>query len=169
MRFHSAWILAAFTSAVHCARSLVSILSRSSGVPILTSAPSVSSRGRVSGAASASRNALLSLIMMPHGVPAGATTASQNGDCSLGKPASTTVGTLGNFGSRTLLGNRDRAQLTGLDIWQAGGTRIGNDLYFAGQDRIEQRPSAAIRHVDNIDARFELEHFGEQMRRCAKP
>jgi hypothetical protein len=40
----------------------------------------------------------LSLAMMSGGVPAGTTTASQKGAYSLGKPASTTVGTLGNFG-----------------------------------------------------------------------
>ena len=38
--------------------------------------------------------------MISGGVPAGATTPSQNVACSLGKPASIVVGTSGNFGLR---------------------------------------------------------------------
>src|SRR5262249_42348120 len=38
--------------------------------------------------------------MIVGGVPAGATTPSQNGDNRLGKPASGAVGTSGNFGLR---------------------------------------------------------------------
>src|SRR6516165_7285452 len=81
---HSTLMLAAFTTAVHCASSLASNLPNSAGVPILISAPSVASRARVSGWARLSRNAALSLSMIAGGVPAGATTPSQNGACSLG-------------------------------------------------------------------------------------
>src|SRR5262249_20939845 len=93
---HSTLMLAAFTTAVHFASSLASNLPNSAGVPILISAPSVASRarvsgwarrdrrGRVAGWARLSRNAALSLSMMAGGVPAGATTPSQNGACSLG-------------------------------------------------------------------------------------
>src|SRR6516165_8147409 len=98
---HSTLMLAAFTTAVHCASSLASNLPNSAGVPILISAPSVASRARVSGWARLSRNAALSLSMMAGRVPAGATTPSQNGACSLGQPASGVVGTSGNFEKRS--------------------------------------------------------------------
>src|SRR6187399_2344208 len=75
---HSTLMLAAFTTAVHFASSSASSFSNSAGVPILISAPSVSSRARVSAGARLSRNAALSFWMMSGGVPAGATTPSQN-------------------------------------------------------------------------------------------
>ena len=72
--------------------------------------------------------------MMAGGVPAGATTPSQNGDCSLGKPASTTVGTFGQFRRAFGAGDGDRAQLAGLDVRQARGHRVGDHLDLAGED-----------------------------------
>src|SRR5215468_9808717 len=81
---HSTLMLAAFATAVHCASSLASSLPNSAGVPILISAPRFASRVRVSGWARLSRKAALSLSMMAAGVPAGATTPSQNGAFSLG-------------------------------------------------------------------------------------
>src|SRR6516165_2315897 len=81
---HSTLMLAAFTTAVHCASSFASSLPNSAGVPILISAPRFASRARVSGWARLSRNAALSLSMIAGGVPAGATTPSQNGAFSLG-------------------------------------------------------------------------------------
>src|SRR5262249_60593991 len=64
---HSTLMLAAFTTAVHCASSLASNLPNSAGVPILISAPRVASRARVSGWARLSRNAALSLSVMAGG------------------------------------------------------------------------------------------------------
>src|ERR1700736_175455 len=80
----STLMLAALTTAVHLASSSESNLPNSAGVPILISAPSFASSSRVRGGARLSRNAALSLSMMALGVPAGATTPSQNGACSAG-------------------------------------------------------------------------------------
>src|SRR5262245_35890398 len=81
---YSTLILAAFATAVHFANSSARSFPNSAGVPILISAPSASSRARVSGGARLSRNAALSLLTMSGGVPAGATTPTQNVDSSLG-------------------------------------------------------------------------------------
>src|SRR5215471_1599868 len=77
---HSILTFASFTTLSHLARSAMSILPRSSGVPTLTSASNVASRARVSGTASAWRNASFSLATIARGVAAGTVTASQNGD-----------------------------------------------------------------------------------------
>ena len=61
-----------------------------------------SSRARVGGSFRLSRNAALSFSMISGRVPAGATTPSQNGEFSLGKPASAVVGTSGSFELRSL-------------------------------------------------------------------
>src|SRR6516225_1291039 len=101
---YSTRMLAAFAIAVHCASSSANSLPNSAGVPILISAPRLAISCRVCGGARLSRKAALSLSMMAGGVSAGATTPSQNGACSLGKPASDVVGTSGSLALRSAPG-----------------------------------------------------------------
>jgi len=46
---------------------------------------------------------------------------------------------------------------------------IGDDLHLVSQNGVEKGSCSAIGHVQDVDAGFELEHLGEQMRCGPKP
>ena len=158
----------AFATPVHSASSSASILPNSSGVPILISAPSLASRARVSGGVKAFAERGVELVD-DRGRRAG-----RRHDAEPERrlqfresPPPTTVGTSGRFGLRTLpaiaIGRSLPAWICGR-MW----SRVGDDLDLAGEDRGEHRRGAAIGHVHDIDAGFELEQFEQQVRRGAE-
>jgi len=55
-----------------------------------------------------------------------------------------------------------------LDVRQAGGHRVGDHLHLAGDDGGQHRRGAAVRHVQDVDAGFELEQLHQQVRRNTK-
>ena len=129
---HSTLILAAFTTAVHCASSSASILPNSSGVPILISAPSASIRARVSGGARLSRNAALSLSMISGRRPGRRHDAEPEWRLQPGiarlrpRSARPAISRL-----RCGAGDRQRAQPPGLDVRQDRGHRVSDHLDLA--------------------------------------
>ena len=97
------------------------------GVPILISAPSAARRARVSGEEMLSPRAALSLSMTAGGVPAGATTPSQNGAMQLRIARLFRGRYVGQF--RSCVRCRESAvgaQPPGLDVRQAGRHRVGD-------------------------------------------
>jgi hypothetical protein len=79
------------------------------------------------------------------------------------------VGTSGKALRAGRPGDGERADLAGLDVHQAGGGRIDDELDLAGQERGQHRRGAAIRHMLDLDAGFELEQFEHQVRPTPKP
>ena len=114
---------AAATTPFQSASSLAIILPKFSGVSILISAPSASRRSRVAGSFRLSRNAAFSLLTISGGVPAGATTPSQNGELQLRISHLRRRRHVRQFRAPLVGDDRERADLAGLDVRQDGGAR----------------------------------------------
>src|SRR5262245_15944690 len=125
---HSALAPDFLTTADHLVSSRSMVAAYSSGVVGRGSVPSLAMRSMVSGAASASRSAVLSLAMIGAGVPAGATIPYCSTTSKPGRAASATVGTSGKAGERLALVTASARTLPSRTSPIADGS---DDMYMA--------------------------------------